>query len=138
MDSPVQRILNVLLALPPIEGALVVTRRGKVLAACVPGGTDVKSLARECRNVLSAGSEAVTPDADDIVRVDLRAERGSTIVLRAGPDAFLAVLTSTRTPESLSLELSQAAAAVGRVLASDVGGLVGAPPDVRLPAIGVR
>jgi len=117
VDTAVHQVLNSLLSMPPVEGALVVTRKGRILAACVPGGTDVKSLAKECRTVLSAGSEAIAPAGDEIVRVDLRAERGSTVVLRAGPDAILAVLTTTRTPESLSLELSQAAAAVGRALA---------------------
>lgn len=116
MDDTLHRILNDLVAMPPVEGAMVLSSRGRILAACVPGGTDARSLARECCEVLDAGTEALAPEGSDLVRVDLRGTGGSTVVLRAGKDAILAVITSTRTPESLSLELSRAAEAVRRAL----------------------
>jgi len=112
LEEAVRQILDDLLVLPPVEGALVVTRRGRVVASRMPEGADAKSIARECRAVLEAGTEAIAPEGQDLVRVDLRATKGSTVVLRVGQDAILAVLTSTRTPESLSLELSRAANAI--------------------------
>lgn len=115
MDPALQRAVAALVDLPPVDGALVLTTRGRVLAACVPAGTDLKSLAREVRSLLT--SSAATRDRDDPpVRVDVRSGSGSTVLLPAGPGAVLAVLTSTRTPESLSLELSRAADAIGRIL----------------------
>ncbi len=112
MEDAIRQILDDLVAIPPVEGALVVTRKGRIVASRIPEGTDEQSLARECRAVLEAGSETIAPEGDALVRVDLRAAKGSTVVLRAGQDAILAVLTTTRTPESLNIELTRAAAAI--------------------------
>lgn len=111
-----QRILDELLAVPPVEGALVLTSQGRVLASRMPEGADERALAQGCRTLLTfAAGPIVSPD--EIVRVDLRGTKGSTVLLRAGPDAILAVMTTTRTPESVSLELSRAAAEVRRAVA---------------------
>lgn len=111
-----QRILDDLLAVPPVEGALVLTTKGRILASRVSDTADETSLVRECRTLLSFAAGRIG-SPDEIVRVDLRGTKGSTVLLRAGPDAVLAVLTTTKTPESLSLELSHAAAEVRRVVA---------------------
>ena len=111
-----QRILDELLTVPPVEGALVLTLKGRVLASRMPEGADERELAQGCRTLLtSAAGTIVSPD--EIVRVDLRGTKGSTVLLRAGPDTILAVMTTTRTPESVSLELSRAAAEVRRAVA---------------------
>lgn len=103
-----------LLAMPPVEGAIVLTSKGRILAGRAPPGADPAALARECRTLLAAGSAAVPP-RDDVVRVDLRGTRGSTIVMRVGDDLILAVVAATKTPETLSLELSRAADAIDRI-----------------------
>jgi predicted regulator of Ras-like GTPase activity (Roadblock/LC7/MglB family) len=109
-ESSLARVLEELLSIPTVHDALVLTRQGEVLASA---SLESASLAAACRSILSAAARATGP-RDDLVRVDLRRSRGSTVLLPAGRDAFLAVRTSTRTPESLSLELSRAAAAIRR------------------------
>lgn len=117
MTEALHRAMNELLALPPVDGAVVLTTKGRVLAACVPARKDVKSLASELRILVRASAGALGADGAQPVRVDIRSGSGSTVLLPAGPTAVLAVLTSTRTPESLSLELARAAEAIARILA---------------------
>lgn len=113
-QSLLKTVLEELLVFPPVRGAMVLTTEGRVLASSLPD-RDEKALARECHTLVTAASDAIEA-SDDVVRVDLRGTKGSTVLLRAGRDLILAVLTSTRTPESLSLELSRAVAAVQRAV----------------------
>lgn len=112
--ASLEHIVRYLLSVRPIEGAMVLSSTGAVLAGQMPAGADSEAIARDCRTLLDTGAEAVS-GADDLVRVDLRGTKGSTVVLRVGPDMILAVLTATRTPESVSLEISRAAAELERL-----------------------
>lgn len=113
-QASLEYVVNELLTIPPVEGAIVLTMRGRVLAGRAPDGADPGTFARECRALLAAGAVAVT-SPDELVRVDLRGTRGSMVVMRVGPDLILAVIAATKTPEALSLELSRAASALGRL-----------------------
>ncbi|MGQ0796573.1 MAG: hypothetical protein ACT4OI_01720 [Methanobacteriota archaeon] len=110
-ETTLARIVDELVAIPVIEEAIVVTRKGRVLA----GRTDTPAFVQECLSLLSAAWPSVG-SPEEFVRLDLRGPRGSTVVVQASQEALLAVRMSTRTPESLSLELSRAAEAVRRTM----------------------
>jgi predicted regulator of Ras-like GTPase activity (Roadblock/LC7/MglB family) len=112
--ASLEHIVKYLLSVQAIEGAMVLTSKGDVLASRVPADTDAEAIARDCTKLLDTGAEAVAT-ADDRVRVDVRGTKGSTVVLRVGTDMILAVMTATRTPESVSLEISRAAAELERL-----------------------
>ncbi|HKZ89778.1 MAG TPA: roadblock/LC7 domain-containing protein [Thermoplasmata archaeon] len=116
MDEPfaettLARILDELVSIPAVEEAMILTRNGRILA----GRTDAPAFAQECRSLVSAAT-ASEESREEFVRLDLRGSRRSTVVLSAGQEAILAVRMNTRTPESLSLELSRAADAVRRTV----------------------
>jgi len=112
--ASLEHIVRYLLSVRPIEGAMVLNSAGDVLAGSMPDGSDPQAIARDCRALLDAGAEAAA-SSDDLVRVDIRGTKGSTVVVRIGDDMILAVRTATRTPESVSLEISRAAAELERL-----------------------
>lgn len=96
-DSPRKKALRPILRIlngtsPDIQASAVITSDGLVLAAVLAEGTDADRFGAMCASLLALAERAAQEiDRGTLKQVLVEGEKGTMLLVQAGPDAVLAV-----------------------------------------------